>query len=96
MQTCHFGYPSPYNLTLLLSQVRIDREVLTAHNDGLINSFNPVQLSAWRANVDMQYCISRRKVIEYVAKFVTKTEPQSVLLKDIYANIIRRVIYPLK
>ena len=55
-----------------------------------------MQFSAWRANVDMQYCISRRKVIEYVAKFVTKTEPQSVLLKDIYANIIRRVIYPLK
>ena len=39
----------------------------------------------------MQYCISHRKVIEYVAKFVTKTEPQSVLLKDIYANIIRNL-----
>ena len=31
-------------------------ELLTAQNDGLINSFNPVQLSAWRANVDIQYC----------------------------------------
>ena len=41
-----------------------DPAVLTARNDGLINSFNAVQLSAWRANVDMQYCVSQRKVIE--------------------------------
>ena len=32
--------------------------LLTAGKDGLINSFNLVQLSAWRANVDMQYCVS--------------------------------------
>ena len=37
--------------------------LLTAQNDGLINSFNPVQLSACSANVDMQYCVARRKVI---------------------------------
>ena len=34
--------------------------LLTARNDGMLNSFNPVQLSAWRANVDMQYIVSRR------------------------------------
>ena len=33
--------------------------LITARNDGMINSFNPVQLSAWRANVDMQYIVSR-------------------------------------
>ena len=27
--------------------------LITAHNNGHLNSFNPVQLSAWRANVDM-------------------------------------------
>ena len=34
--------------------------LITAQNDGMINSFNLVQLSAWRANVDMQYIVSRR------------------------------------
>ena len=48
---------------------------LSARNDGLVNRFNPVQLSAWRANVDMQYCVSRHKVIEYCAKYATKCEP---------------------
>ena len=31
--------------------------LITARNDGLINSYNPVQLSGWRGNVNMQYCV---------------------------------------
>ena len=46
--------------------------LLTARNDGMVNSFNPVQLSAWHANVDMQYILSRRRVIEYCTNYVTK------------------------
>ena len=38
----------------------------------LINSFNPIQLSAWHANVDMQYRVSKNKVIAYCAKHATK------------------------
>ena len=37
--------------------------LITACNDGLLNSFSPVQLSAWCANVDMQSCVSHRKVV---------------------------------
>ena len=36
--------------------------ILTARNDGMIYSFNSIQLSAWRANVDMQYIVSRNRV----------------------------------
>ena len=63
--------------------------LLTARNDGLINSFNPVQLSAWHANVDMQYCVSRHKVIEYCAQYATKSEPHSQPLKEIFTTIMR-------
>ena len=48
-----------------------DVELQTARNDPLINSFNRIQLSGWRANVDMQYCVSRQKVISYCAKYVS-------------------------
>ena len=54
----------------------------------MVNSFNPVQLSAWRANVDMQYIVSRRRVIEYCTKYVTKSEPQSQSLKEVYTSIV--------
>lgn len=64
-------------------------ESTTARNDGLINSHNPIQLSGWRANIDMQYYVSRRKVIEYCAKYATKCEPRSQPLKDVYKTIVQ-------
>ena len=57
VQQCRFGYPKPLQPE---SAIVRDEEnnhepaLITARNDGLINSHNPIQLSAWRANVDMQ------------------------------------------
>ena len=62
--------------------------LLTALNDGMVNSFNPVQLSAWWSNVDMQYIVSRRKVIEYCTKYVMKSEPRSQSLKEVFTSIV--------
>ena len=57
----------------------------------MLNSFNPVQLSAWRVNVDMQYIkfVSRNRVINYCTKYVTKSEPRSETLKDTFTKIVR-------
>ena len=55
----------------------------------MINSYNPIQLSGWRANVDMQFIISRRRVIDYCTKYVTKSEPRSETLKDTFTRIVR-------
>ena len=75
-QECRFGYPKPLqpHTDIVMEE---EPTILTARNDGMVNSFNPVQLPAWRANVDMQYIVSRRRVIEYCTKYVTKSEPQS-------------------
>ena len=75
-QECRFGYPKPLqpHTDIVMEE---EPTILTARNDGMVNSFNPVQLSAWRANIDMQYIVSRRRVIEYCTKYVTKSEPQS-------------------
>ena len=87
-QKCCFGYPKP--LQPETTAVAEDGEpvLFTKRNDGLVNSFNPVQLSAWRANVDMQYCVSRQKVIEYCAKYATKSEPRSQSLKEVFSTIV--------
>ena len=47
-----------------------------------------MQLSAWRANIDMQYIVSRHRVIEYCTKYVTKSEPRSQSLKEVFITII--------
>ena len=84
-QECRFGYPKPLQLhTAIVTED--GPTLLTARNDGMINSFNPVQLSAWRANVDMQYIVSRERVLQYCTKYVTKSEPRSQSLKDIFTR----------
>ena len=50
-QQCRFGYPKPLRPHRAII-TEDEPTLLTARNDGLINSFNPVQLSAWHANVD--------------------------------------------
>ena len=87
-QACRFGYPKPLQPeTTIVTED--EPTLLTARNDGMINSFNSVQLSAWRANVDMQFIVSRRRVIDYCTKYVTKSEPRSETLKDTFTRIVR-------
>ena len=90
VQSCRFGYPKNIQPeTVIVTREENKPEVITARNDGLINSHNPVQLSAWRGNVDMQYCVSKRKVIEYITKYATKRKPRSQTMKEVYNSIVR-------
>ena len=87
-QECRFGYPKSLqpNTAIVTEE---EPTLITARNDGMINSFNPVQLSAWLANVDMQYIVSRQRVLQYCTKYVTKSEPRSQSLKEIFTTIVR-------
>ena len=72
-QVCHFGYPKPLQPeTTVVTED--EPTLLTARNDRMLNSFNPVQLSALRANVHMQYIVSRRRVIDYCTMQVCHQE----------------------
>ena len=91
-QNCRFGYHKELHLETAIEYSDGELKLLTARNDPLINSYNPLQLSAWRANVDMQYCVSHRKVIEYCAKYATKSEPRSEPLKLVYITFKTRAL----
>ena len=58
---CRFSYPK--DLQPVTSVVTEDGKptLMTQRNDHLLNSYNPLQLSAWRSNVDMQFIVSRRR-----------------------------------
>ena len=89
-QECRFVYPKDLQPeTVIVHEEDQEPELITARNDGLINSHNSLQLSSWRGNVDMQFCISKRKVIEYITKYATKCEPRSQTMKEVYTNIVR-------
>ena len=82
-QECRFGYPKPLQQVTTITTENGDPSLITARNDCLLNSYNPVQLSGWRENVDMQYVVSRRRVINYVVKYATKSEPHSKSLRTV-------------
>ena len=90
-QECRFGYPKPLQPVTTIDTEDKDGEpkLQTAHNDSLLNSYNPGQLSGWRANVDMQYIVSRGRVINYIAKYATKAEPRSKGLKSVYKTVLK-------
>ena len=78
-----------------------DAELQTNRNDPLINSFNRIQLSGSRANLDMQYHTASLAMrwFHICAKYVTNCEPHSQSLEDVYATIVRwlrKDIGPLK
>ena len=87
-QVCRFGYPKSIQSDTVIIAEGEQPELLTARNDTLVNSYNPIQLSAWRANVDMKYVISKQKVIEYCAKYATKTECRSQPLREVFERIV--------
>ena len=88
-QECRFGYPKDFQAQTTINITEEEPVILTARNDGMLNSFNPIQLTSWRANVDMQYIVSRNRVVQYCTKYVTKSETRSQSLKDTFANIAR-------
>ena len=88
IQACRFGYPKTLQPQTNFSSENDQVELLTARNDTLVNSYNPIQLSAWRGNVDMKYIVSKHKVIEYCAKYATKCESRSLPLREVFQQIV--------
>ena len=89
-QECHFGYPKPLQPH---TDIFIEEEptIFTARNDGMVLTVSTLCSCqpSWRANVDMQYIVSRRRVIEYCTKYVTKSEPRFQSLKEAFTTIVR-------
>ena len=70
IQKCRFNYPKSLQSETVIAtdEETTEPTLITARNDGLINSYNPVQLSAWRGNVDMQNCVSKHRVTTKYAR----------------------------
>jgi hypothetical protein len=58
-------------------------EIIFASNDGWLNSHSKIGILGWGANIDMSILKDARAVVEYVAKYSTKTETVSKALSDI-------------
>ncbi|XP_065826022.1 uncharacterized protein [Oscarella lobularis] len=91
---CRFGFPKTLRkeTTLEISpfgkpEQHTEAEIEHKRNDPRVNSHNRFQLEGWRANVDMQVIVSPYAVGKYIAKYATKSEPQSATLKETFKMI---------
>ena len=63
-------------------------KVITKRNDGRLNNHQRLQLQGWRANCDIQVVIDYHACVEYLAKYVSKGEPRSPVLKQAFNFIM--------
>ena len=64
-------------------------KVLTKRNDPRLNNHQRLQLQGWRANCDIQVVIDYHACVEYLAKYASKAEPRSSVMKTAFNSIIR-------
>ena len=91
---CRFGYPKPLVDATTVSVGRSDHgktevTVEPKRNDPLLNCHNRALVQTWRANVDFQLIHDQRKVIEYLAKYISKEEPASQNYQDLLDVALR-------
>ena len=63
-------------------------KVKTERNNSRLNNHQPIQLSGWRANCDIQIIIDHHACVEYLSKYAAKGEPRSPMLKDTLNSVI--------
>lgn len=64
-------------------------KIITKRNDSRLNNHQRLQLQGWRANCDIQVVIDYHACVEYLAKYASKGEPRSHVLKDTFSSIVR-------
>jgi len=88
---CRFKYPVELkdHCEIVISEDN-DVELLTARNDRYLNKYNPYILQTWRANMDISPVISKRALVNYLAKYISKSETQSkdmtYVMKELLKN----------
>ena len=91
--TCRFGYPRECQLEStinfeILNNGDMRATLTTKRNDPRINSHNQSMLHHWRANVDVQVIVDVIACAHYMAKYVSKSEPNSKGMETIFASCI--------
>ena len=63
--------------------------IITKRNDSRLNNHQRLQLQGWRANCDIQVVIDYNACVEYLAKYASKGEPKSAVMKLTFNSIFK-------
>ena len=94
---CRFKYPFQHSTKTTLefepisskdNSTKYRAKLATKRNDSRINSHQHLQLQGWRANCDIQIIIDYHACVEYMAKYASKGEPKSPILKQTLKSVL--------
>ncbi len=60
----------------------------SARNDSLLNTYNVIVSMNWLANIDVNFCIDQHVVLNYIAKYCSKTKTKSLKLIDVIRSVL--------
>ena len=64
-------------------------KIITKRNDPRLNNHQHFQLQGWRANCDIKVVLDYHACVEYLAKYASKGEPRSPVMKLAFNSIVR-------
>jgi len=90
---CRYKFPREMqeNSTLQKNEEKQEFEFLPARNDPLLNKFNKFMIQLWRANMDISPVISKRALVAYLTKYISKCEVSSPAYESILQSIMKTV-----
>ena len=94
---CRFKFPKPMqNNPSIEKGENGNLEFKPRRNDPRLNKFNKLIIQLWRANIDIASVISKRALISYLAKYISKCEIPSQALDGIFKNVIDKLDVTVK
>ena len=69
--------------------IQYKAKITTKRNDTRLNNHQRLQLQGWRANCDIQVVVDYHACVEYLAKYASKGEPRSPVMKLAFNSIVR-------
>lgn len=90
---CRFGFPHGQRLLASLDKLPHSKHwcFRGERNDSQINHYNRLLTVAWLANTDISACTSLQQVVDYVAKYCSKSEKKSETFAQIGKALMPRV-----
>lgn len=87
-ERCRYRFPKDLQENSKLVKVDGDWQLLQKRNHPRINRHNRFILQTWRANIDFTPIVSPKAVVNYIAKYASKSEPRSSTLAEIMDCIL--------
>ncbi|KAK3914465.1 Vacuolar membrane-associated protein iml1 [Frankliniella fusca] len=90
---CRFGFP----ILELNEEAKCQAnecgeiEFCPARNDDRLNKYNQFIIQLWRANMDIAPVISKKRLMAYLAKYISKSEVSAISLHDLMNGIMDRM-----